>query len=719
MSETAVDSLCPYCGVGCQVRYHLRDGHILWAEGIDGPANRGQLCVKGRFGCDHAHHPDRLVTPLIRREDAPKTPAPKDPYKQFREASWEEALDRAASGLLAIRDRCGADALGAFGTAKGSNEDAYLLQKLVRTGFGTNSVDHCARLCHASSVVALMDQIGAGGVTAGFMQCNNADAMMIVGANPCQNHPVAAAFFKRAARSGTTLIVVDPRYSEIADHAHIAITPKPGSDIALFNAMAHVIVEEGLLDHEFVAQRTTGFEAFRRSLRDFTPEAASERCGVGAEDIREAARAFGRARAAMIFWGMGVTQHVHGVANVRTLVNLGLVTGNIGRPGTGLHPLRGQNNVQGVCDMGLLPNFLPGYARVEDAGGRERFENAWGCALPECAGLTIVEMVNGAAEGAIKGLYFMGENPAMSDPDAGQVRAALCRLEHLVVQDIFMTETAWYADVVLPAHSLFEKWGTFTNTNRQVQLARPVLKPPGKARADWWITQEIARRLGLDWRYRHPREVWEEVRALWPAVAGIPWSRLERTGWCQYPSRDDGEPGEDILFTNGFGTPDGHAKLVPVAPVSPSEPPDSGYPYVFITGRMLEHWHTGVLSRRSRVLDAIEPEPVVYLSGEAMTEIGASIGQSVRVTSRRGSVTAKARLDTGLQKGTVFMPFCFVEAAANLLTNAALDPQSKTPEYKYCAVCVEPALPSRRRRGDIDWPPHSRPRPRGSGPGPA
>jgi formate dehydrogenase major subunit len=445
MSETAVDSLCPYCGVGCQVRYHLRDGHILWAEGIDGPANRGQLCVKGRFGCDHAHHPDRLVTPLIRREDAPKTPAPKDPYKQFREASWEEALDRAASGLLAIRDRCGADALGAFGTAKGSNEDAYLLQKLVRTGFGTNSVDHCARLCHASSVVALVDQIGAGGVTAGFMQCNNADAMMIVGANPCQNHPVAAAFFKRAARSGTTLIVVDPRYSEIADHAHIAITPKPGSDIALFNAMAHVIVEEGLLDHEFVAQRTTGFEAFRRSLRDFTPEAASERCGVGAEDIREAARAFGRARAAMIFWGMGVTQHVHGVANVRTLVNLGLVTGNIGRPGTGLHPLRGQNNVQGVCDMGLLPNFLPGYARVEDAGGRERFENAWGCALPECAGLTIVEMVNGAAEGAIKGLYFMGENPAMSDPDAGQVRAALCRLEHLVVQDIFMTETAWYA----------------------------------------------------------------------------------------------------------------------------------------------------------------------------------------------------------------------------------------------------------------------------------
>jgi formate dehydrogenase major subunit len=687
--SSAVDSLCPYCGVVCQVRYHLGGGRIGWAEGINGPANRGRLCVKGRFGWDYASHPERLTSPLVRREDAAKTPNPDNPMAQFREASWEDALKRAADGFMKIKQRYGVGALGGFGTAKGSNEEGYLFQKLVRTGFGTNSVDHCARLCHSSSVVALIDQIGSGAATAAYTQIENADVALVVGVNPSRSFPVAASIFKCAVRQqGVKLIVVDPRRSEFAEHADIVITHRPGTDIALFNAMAHVLITEDLCDEPFLKTRVKGFEDFRSSVQPYAPEAVAGTCGVPADLIREAARAYGSARAAITLWGMGITQHIHGVRNARCLVNLALLTGNIGRPGTGLHPMRGQNNVQGVSDMGVLPNFLPGYARVSDASERERFEQAWGASIPTDTGLTIVEMINAAALGQIKGLYFMGENPAMSDPDAGHVREALCRLDHLVVQDIFLTETAALADVVLPAASMFEKWGSFTNTNRQVQISRPVLAAPGHAAQDFWILQEMARRLGLGWSYGHPSEVWNEMRLLWPAVAGINWDRLEREGWAQYPCAAEDSPGQDVLFTERFATADGIAKLVPVEPSAPAEAPDEQYPFVLITGRMLEHWHTGVMTRRSHVLDELEPAAFVCINGRELSALGASIGDPLQVTSRRGALTACARLDDSLPDGTVFMPFCYAEAAANLLTNPALDPQSKIPEYKFAAVKV-------------------------------
>ena len=687
--NSAVDSLCPYCGVVCQVRYHLDGGRIRWAEGIDGPSNRGRLCVKGRFGWDYASHPERLTTPLVRREDAPKTPDPDHPMARFRKSSWDEALDRAAHGLLQIKARHGPQALGGFGTAKGSNEEGYLFQKLVRMGLGTNSVDHCARLCHSSSVVALIDQLGSGAATAAYTQIENADVALVVGVNPSRSFPVAASIFKRAARRhGVKLIVVDPRLSEFAEHAEIVVVHRPGTDIALFNAIAHVLIAEGLHDERFLRERVTGFDAFRRSVEAYTPEAVADACGVPPSLIRHAARSYGSARAAITLWGMGITQHIHGVRNARCLVNLALLTGNVGRPGTGLHPMRGQNNVQGVSDMGVLPNFLPGYARVSSDAERARFEQAWGAPVPEEPGLTIVEMINAAASGQIKGLYFMGENPAMSDPDAGHVREALCRLDHLVVQDIFLTETAALADVVLPASSMFEKSGSFTNTNRQVQISRPALAVPGHAAQDVWILQEMARRLGLGWSYRLPSEVWDEVRLLWPAVAGITWDRLERSGWAQYPCVAEDGPGENVLFAERFATPDGLAKLVPVEAIAPAEAPDEEYPFVLITGRMLEHWHTGVMSRRSHVLDELEPVAFVCINGRDLAALGASIGDALQVTSRRGTIRARARLDDGLADGMVFMPFCYAEAAANLLTNPALDPESRIPEYKFAAVQV-------------------------------
>ncbi|MEI6985200.1 MAG: formate dehydrogenase subunit alpha [Rhodospirillaceae bacterium] len=686
-----VDSLCPYCGVGCQVRYHVEDERISWAEGIDGPSNHGRLCVKGRFGWDYAQHRDRLTRPLVRRDDAPKQAVmPADPLAQFREASWEEALDRAAGGFQRIKERFGPGALAGFGSAKGSNEEGYLFQRLIRTGFGTNSVDHCARLCHSSSLVALIDQIGSGGVTATFTQCDNANVMMVVGSNPNRNHPVAASFFRRAKRRGAKLIVIDPRMSEFAAEADIVINHRPGSDVALFNAIAHVIIEEDLHDAVFLRQRTKGFPELRECVRRFTPESVEVATGIPALRIREVARMFGRAKSAMIFWGMGITQHIHGVRNARCLVNLGLLTGNVGRPGTGLHPLRGQNNVQGVCDMGLLPGVLPGYAAVIKPEERKRFETVWvGETIPEKPGMTMIEAVNAADEGVIRGMFFMGENPAMSDPDSLHVRQALAKLDHLVIQDIFLTETAAYADVVLPSSSLMEKWGTFTNTNRHIQISRPVMDCPGETRQDWWILQELANRLGLNWRFNHPREIWEQIRTLWPAVKGVSWARLERDGWCQYPCSDEREPGKDVLFGDRFPTPDGLGKLVPVTPVEPAEMPDAQYPLVLLTGRILEHWHTGAMSRRSQVLDTIEPGPVIYLSEGDMPRLGIRLGDRVRLVSRRGAIEAKCRVDPGLTVGTVFMPFCYAEAAANMLTNAALDPQSKIPEFKYCAVKLE------------------------------
>ena len=691
--DREVESVCPYCGVGCQLTYKIRNDHIVAVEGKDGPSNHNRLCVKGRFGFDYVHHPDRLTEPLIRKDGVGKNDVaidPANPLTHFRVASWEEALDRAAEGLKRIRDRDGQYALAGFGSAKGSNEEAYLFQKLVRTGFGNNNVDHCTRLCHASSVAALMEGIGSGAVTAPFTAAADAEVIIVIGARPTENHPVAATFFKQAAKRGARLYVMDPRSQFMARYATKMLQFNPGRDVAMLNALLHTIIEEGLYDRQYVQAHTEDFEKLREHIRDYAPEKMAEICGIDAATLREVARDYARAKAAIIFWGMGISQHVHGTDNARCLIALALVTGQVGRPGTGLHPLRGQNNVQGASDVALIPMFYPDYQPVEDPDIRAKFEGLWQTSLDPKRGLTVVEIMDAVHAGQIKGMYIMGENPAMSDPDVQHAREALAHLEHLVVQDLFLTETAKYADVVLPASAWPEKDGTVTNTNRQVQIGRTALPMPGDARQDWWIIQELARRIGLDWKYTHPRDVFAEMKLAMPSLNGITWERLQREGSVTYPCDAEDQPGHEIVFGEGFPTKTGRARFVPAAIVPPAEEPDSDYPMVLTTGRQLEHWHTGAMTRRASVLDEIEPEAVASLAPAELRRLGIGPGARIRVTTRRGSIELKARSDSAVAPGMVFIPFCYAEAAANVLTNPQLDPFGKIPEYKFCAAKVEP-----------------------------
>jgi formate dehydrogenase major subunit len=692
--DKQVDSVCPYCGVGCQLTYKVKDNKILYVEGRDGPANLGRLCVKGRYGFDYAHHPHRLTKPLIRRAGVPKTGDfvmdPDRVLDVFREASWEEALALAGGKLAGIRDQYGGNALAGFGSAKGSNEEAYLFQKLVRTGFGTNNVDHCTRLCHASSVSALLEGIGSGAVSNPVMDVTRAEVILIIGANPTVNHPVAATWIKNAVRAGAKLIVLDPRRSELARHAHRYLQFKPDTDVALLNAMMHVIVNERLVDQAFIASRTVGYEELEANVAEYSPEAMAPICGIDADTIRYVARLYATSKGSMILWGMGVSQHVHGTDNARCLIALSLMTGQIGRPGTGLHPLRGQNNVQGASDAGLIPMMLPDYQRVDNPAAREKFEQAWGATLDPKPGLTVVEIMDAIDAGTIRGMYIMGENPAMSDPDANHARAALAALEHLVVQDIFLTETAYLADVILPASAFPEKTGTFTNTDRLVQLGRQAIDPPGDAKQDLWIIQQIAKRLGLPWNYQHVSEVFDEMRHTMPSIGGITWERLERDGAVVYPCMNEGDVGQPVVFTELFPREGGRARFVPADIIPADERPDSDYPMVLITGRQLEHWHTGSMTRRATVLDAIEPDPVALVHPLDMERMGIAPGAPVTIASRRGEVVLYARADDSSPVGAIFVPFCYYEAAINRLTNAALDPFGKIPEFKYCAIKVTP-----------------------------
>ncbi len=686
----AVASLCPYCGVGCQVFYHTEANRITHVSGRQGPANLGRLCVKGRFGVDYVQNPQRLTAPLVRRDGMPKRGDvlidPEDWGGTFREATWEEALDVAAAGLRRIRDEHGGNALAGFGSAKGSNEEAYLFQKLVRTGFGTNNVDHCTRLCHASSVAALLEMIGSGAVSNPFADVQHAEVFIVIGANPPVNHPVAATFMKNAIERGAKLILMDPRETELARLATYSFQFRPGTDVALLNAMLHTIVAEDLVDHAFIRERTDGWEGFRRGIAAYAPETMAPICGIPAEDIRAAARLYATAGTAMIFWGMGISQHTHGTNNSRCLIDLALVTGQIGRRGTGLHPLRGQNNVQGASDMGLIPMVFPDYQNVSDDDARARFEELWHARLDPEPGLTVVEIMNAALRREIRGMYIMGENPAMSDPDLAHAREALATMDWLVVQEIFMTETAGFADVILPASAFPEKTGTFTNTDRRVQLGRQALEPPGDARQDLWIIQELARRLGLEWGYTGPADVFAEIRRCTPSMAGITWDRLEREHAVTYPCREEGDPGTEVLFEDRFPTANGLGYLKAVDHTPAAEVPDDDYPLVLITGRLLEHWHTGAMTRRAAVLDTIEPLPMVSLNPAQIAELGVEPGDPVTLETRRGTVTALARTDPSIPPGAVFLPFCYAEAPANLMTNPELDPDGKIPEFKYCAV---------------------------------
>ncbi|HMK14435.1 MAG TPA: formate dehydrogenase subunit alpha [Burkholderiales bacterium] len=695
MSDKTVDSVCPYCGVGCQLTYHVKDNKILYVQGRDGPANHGRLCVKGRYGFDYVSHKQRLTKPLIRRPGIPKSADfvmdPEEKLKVFREASWEEALDLVAGNLKKIRDTQGPQALAGFGSAKGSNEEAYLFQKLVRTGFGTNNVDHCTRLCHASSVAALLEGIGSGAVSNQVSDVMKADVVFVIGANPTVNHPVAATWIKNAVKKGVKLVVADPRGSELARHAAYFLQFKPDTDVALLNAMMHTIIHEGLVNQDFVKNRTSGYEDLRKNIEGYSPEAMAPICGVAAATIKEVARLYATSNGSMIFWGMGISQHVHGTDNARCLIALAMLTGQVGRPGTGLHPLRGQNNVQGASDSGLIPMMYPDYRHVDNVNAQAVFEKLWGTKLDSKPGLTVVEIMNAVHAGKIRGMYIMGENPAMSDPDLGHARQALAELEWLVVQEIFLTETGYLADVILPASAWPEKTGTVTNTDRMVQLGRQALHLPGEAKHDLWIIQEIARRMGLNWNYpAGPKDVFNEMRKAMPSIAGITWERLERDGSVTYPCEHEGDPGEPVVFTDHFPTESGRGRFVPADIIPANEQPDSDFPLVLITGRQLEHWHTGSMTRRASVLDAIEPEPVASLHPLDLESIGVQPGEVITVESRRGEISLYARADDGTPHGAVFIPFCFYEAAANLLTNPALDPVGKIPEFKYCAVRVKP-----------------------------
>jgi formate dehydrogenase major subunit len=690
--DKQVDSVCPYCGVGCQLTYNIKGNTILYVQGKDGPANSSRLCVKGRYGFDYVQHKHRLTKPLIRKAGSPKhkdfVVDPEKWQEVFREATWEEAMDFAATGLLKVRDTYGKRALAGFGSAKGTNEEAYLFQKLVRTGFGSNNVDHCTRLCHASSVAALMEGINSGAVSNQVRDVANAEVIFLIGANPTVNHPVAATFIKNAAKAGVKLIVADPRRGDLARHATYNLQFNADTDVALLNAMLNVIVTEGLVDENFIADRTSGYAELAENVKKFTPEAMAPICGIDAKTIRDVARLYATSKGSIILWGMGISQHVHGTDNARCLIALALSTGQIGKPGSGLHPLRGQNNVQGASDSGLIPMFYPDYQRVNVPAARERFEKLWKTELDPDPGLTVVEIMNAAKQQQIRGMYIMGENPAMSDPDVDHAREAMASLDHCVVQDIFLTETAYLADVVLPATAWPEKVGTVTNTDRMVQLGRKAIDAPGEARPDFDLLVELGQRMGLDWRYTHPREVFDEMRSCMDSIAGITWDRLERESSVTYPCVKEGDPGDPVVFIENFPTPSGRGKFVPADLISAAERPDAEYPTVLITGRQLEHWHTGSMTRRASNLDYIEPEPVASMHPLDLEAMGIEPGGTLTIASRRGEIALYARADDGTPRGSVFVPFCYYEAAANLLTNPVLDPFGKIPEFKYCAVKI-------------------------------
>jgi formate dehydrogenase major subunit len=744
----AVDSVCPYCGVGCALTYHVdrERGAISFAEGRDQPGSKGRLCVKGRYGWDYAASPQRLTVPLIRREEAyPKGPLSADvrgemnshngtgaadarngersrgkkgrgrkpgglvDYDEvlphFREATWDEALDLVARRLTEIHAAGGPGAIAGFGSAKCSNEEAYLFQKLIRTGFHTNNVDHCTRLCHASSVAALFEGIGSGAVSTTYGDVINADVAIVTGSNPTANHPVASSFFKQARRRGTTIIYVDPRADKMSDHADIFCQLKPGTDVAFYNAIMHEVIRLGLTDAEFVANRTSNYAALAETVSHYPPERAEQITGVPADVIRRVAKVWGEAGAGVIFWGMGISQHTTGTDNARCLIAMCAITGNVGRPGSGLHPLRGQNNVQGASDMGLIPMFYPDYKKADDPDVRARFEQAWGTEdLDPKRGLTVTEIIGsvlgGGAAGvkAVRGMYMLGENPFLSDPNINKVRKALSALEFLVVQDIFLTETAEFADVILPASSYLEKDGTFTNTDRRVQLGRKVLDPPGQARVDWEVVQDIANRIGLGWNYRSAREIFEEIVAVMPSYANLTYDNLGLTGKL-YPNPDpEHSDGTVVMFGERFNTDDGLAHLVPAEWLPARELPSDEYPYVLNTGRLLQHWHTGSMTRRSYALDAISPRPEVYLNPDDAARLGLGDGEMARVTSRRGTIVLETRVSHREARGNCFIPFHFREAAANLLTIDEIDPFGKIPEFKFCAVRIEPAgVPARDR----------------------
>ena len=690
------NSVCPYCGVGCLLTFNTSNNKIFSVTGRDGPSNKSRLCVKGRYGFDYIHHKDRLTLPLIRKPNAVKTKeimSPENINESFRTATWDEALELTAKNLKEIYLKYGSKALAGLGCAKGSNEEAYLFQKLIRTAFKTNNVDHCTRLCHASSVSAMLEMLGSAAVSNQVSDVKNTEVIIVIGAKPSVNHPVAATFIKNVIKdTQAELILMDPYRSDLARHSKYYLQFRPDTDVLLLNAIMHTIINENLHDRNFIRERTEDFLKLETCVQEYPPEKVSSICGIDAETIRKVARLYARAKRALIFWGMGVSQHTHGTDNARCLISLALLCGHIGKEGSGIHPLRGQNNVQGASDSGLIPMVYPNYQPVSDDEIRKKFEKLWGQELNPNIGLTVIEIAEKAFEKELKGLYIMGENPAMSDPNLNFTREALSRLDFLVVQDIFFTETAGFADVILPASAFAEKDGTFTNTDRRVQLGRKAVNPPGEARQDLWIIQDLANRLGLNWQYKTVQDVFNELKETNETIGGISWEMLQEQDSVTYPFTQKNKKSEPILFAESFPTKSGKATFVPANFQTAEELPDTEYPFVFITGRHLEHWHTGSMTSRSQVLHDLEPEPTISLNPEDIKELNISGFDKVSISSRRGQLNASVRVDANVQRKTIFMAFCFADAAANLITNEAMDPFGKIPEFKYCAAKITPIV---------------------------
>ena len=699
-ADRIVPTTCPYCGVGCNLELHIKDDYIYKVtSSFDGVVNHGNLCVKGRFGYDFIYNKDRVTSPLIRKTvQGPGARTQAFDREQWREVSWDEALDYTGDRLVEIYKRDGADAMAVYCCAKATNEDNYLLQKLFRALFRSNNVDHCTRLCHAGSVVALQMAVGSSAMSNTAAEVIHSDVFLVTGSNTAETHPIIALQMKAAvANHGAKLIVVDPRRVEMVNWAALWLPEKPGTDVPLFSAMAHVIIKERLYNQDFIDRRTEGFAGFAKSMEKFTPEYAEAISGVGRNLIVQAARMYATAKNAAIYWALGIPEHSHGTDNAMSLIHLALLTGHIGRKGTGLNPLRGQNNVQGASDSGAMPWHYPGYQRVDDEGAARKFEQAWNIesgALNRKLGLTTTEIMSEVRPGGVRALHIMGENPMMSEPNLNHTRHMIEQLEFLSVQDLFINESGAYADVFLPAASWAEKEGTFTNTDRRVQRVRKALEPRGQSRPDWEIVCDLARRiekkLGRQrtafWTYQTPAEVLEEMGRVVPEYSGVKYRRIEKQG-LQTPVWDDNHPGTPYLFAETF--PSGKGKFHPLEYVPAVEMPDEEYPFILTTGRLLEHWHGGTLTRHSK-LDDLYPEARVEINPADAARLKIEDGQAVRVSSRRGTIVLRVWVTQRATVGVVFIPMHFAEAAANLLTIDALDPLAKIPEYKACAVRIAP-----------------------------
>ena len=674
-----IKTTCNYCGCGCNFDFNIKEGQVVKVtSNSESVVNGINLCAKGRFGYDYIHHKDRLTTPLIRKNG------------KLEKASWEEALQLVSDKFTKIKKESGNDSLAVLSSAKCTNEENYLLMKFSRAVLGTNNVDHCARLCHSATVAGLAQAFGSGAMTNSIEEIANTSVIYLTGSNATENHPIIALEIKKAViKNGAKLIVADPREIELVKYATLWLRQRPGTDVALFNGLMNVIINEGLEDKEFIAQRTEGYEEMKKTVLKYTPEIVEKITGVPAEDIRKAARIYANAPTVSLIYSMGITQHTTGTDNVLSTANIAMLTGNVGKESTGVNPLRGQSNVQGACDLGALPNVYSGYQKVVDPQVQNKFSKAWGAELSDKVGLTVVEILNAAYEGKIKGIFIMAENPAMSDPDLNHAREALKRVEFLVVSDVFMTETAELADVILPGVTIAEKDGTITNTERRVQLIRKAIEPIGNSKPEWQIICELAQKMGYNMSYNNPGEIMEEIANLTPIYGGMYYNRLEKAG-LQWPCLDANHPGTKYLHKDKFSR--GKGKFSTVEFKEAAELPDEEYPFLFTTGRVLYHFHTGTVSRRSKGLNEVYPEALVEINPQDAQKLKVEDGEFVEVTSRRGKIKAKSKVTEKSGKGVVFMSFHFHEAAANLITNAALDPVAKIPEYKVCAVKVKKAL---------------------------